>query len=147
MLSEYVDQYVVTNQIAIGRRCGSTDFLGHPDCAWTGPTFSALAERMTRQALHFLWAIPVAVGMWLILWIAADFEWCGIGSCRAPERDLYHQLIPTVILVVLGGIVVALPFVLIRWTSQKGTRVATGSAAFVMASAAGWLFLYLAGWR
>jgi hypothetical protein len=102
---------------------------------------------MKKQGLHLLWAVPAALLVWYALLVGSVFTWCGVFGCLRPGRDLQREVGPTWALLALGGVIVALPFLAVEWTTSKGARITVAIVIAVIGLGAGWLYLYLAGWH
>lgn len=102
---------------------------------------------MKRQGLHLLWSVPAALLVWYVLLVGSVFTWCGVFGCLMPERDLQREVGPTWALLALGGVILALPFLAVKWTTSKGARISVAIVIALLGLGAGWLYLYLAGWH
>lgn len=73
------------------------------------------------------WALPVAFVVAILLLSVASIEMCGVSGCSGGGFGVSDigrgAVIP---LLAVGGLVIALPLVLIHWHPRLGVRVTVG---------------------
>ncbi|MEP7036442.1 MAG: hypothetical protein ABI934_12705 [Actinomycetota bacterium] len=96
----------------------------------------------TRRSLLW-WAVPLAFVVNLPFSWAAGFSMCGISGCSGGGFGVSEigrgSVIP---LLAIGGVVLALPFVLIRWHPRRWVRLAFGLGIAVTWTVLNALWMY-----
>jgi hypothetical protein len=98
--------------------------------------------RPKRRGLALLWALPLALVVGLASWIPTGIALCGVSGCSGGGFGVSWNPFAGFIGLVIGGAIVALPLVLVRWTISRGLRLAVGAAAGLVFATAGWLYLW-----
>lgn len=77
-----------------------------------------------RQALHLLWAVPVAVIVCLPAAALAGISWCGISGCSGGGYGLDTSDARFAIRAcIFAAVVMALPFALVAWLKPRTVRI------------------------
>jgi len=77
-----------------------------------------------RQALHLLWAVPVAILLCLPASFVAGISWCGISGCSGGGYGLDTSDAALAIQAcVVAAVVMAVPFALIPWLKPRTVRI------------------------
>jgi hypothetical protein len=94
-----------------------------------------------HPGLALLWALPLAVIVGVGTWIPTAIALCGISGCTGGGFGVSWDPADGVIGLVVGGAIVAIPIVLVRWTKNRALRWAIAAAAGLVFAAAGWGYL------
>lgn len=81
-----------------------------------------MAGRRARNALHLLWALPLALAVSFPLLAIAAFSLCGIG-CYSPGFVNSNEIPFAVLLCGAGGLFVFLALQCVPWTRHRWTRL------------------------
>ena len=77
-----------------------------------------------RQALHLLWAVPVAILICLPASAVAGLSWCGISGCSGGGYGLDTSDAGLAIRAcIFAAVVMAIPFALIPWLKPRTVRI------------------------
>jgi len=77
-----------------------------------------------RQALHLLWAVPVAMLLCLPAAAIAGISWCGISGCSGGGYGLDTSAANLAIQAcVVAAVVMAIPFALVPWLKPRTVRI------------------------
>jgi hypothetical protein len=99
------------------------------------------AGKSKRAGLPLLWALPLALIVGISTWIPTDIALCGISGCGGGGFGVSWDPVGGLIGLAIGGALVALPIVLVRWTTNRALRVATAATIGVVFAVAGWIYL------
>ncbi|MCU1403306.1 MAG: hypothetical protein JWM70_1630 [Microbacteriaceae bacterium] len=101
-----------------------------------------------RVGLALLWALPLALIVGIGTWIPTDIALCGISGCSGGGFGVSWDPAGGLIGLAIGGAIVALPIVIVRWTTSRALRLAIAVAAGLVFALAGWIYLVpLAAYR
>ena len=77
-----------------------------------------------RQALHLLWAVPVAIVVCLPAAAIAGISWCGISGCSGGGYGLDTSDAGLAIhACIFAAVAMAVPFALIPWLKPRTIRI------------------------
>jgi hypothetical protein len=99
------------------------------------------AGESRRAGLALLWALPLALIVGISTWIPTDIALCGISGCGGGGFGVSWDPVGGIIGLAVGGAIVALPIVVVRWTTNRVLRTAIATVSALVFAVAGWIFL------